>query len=154
MEKDAIKGISFGILLGWWIQFTGCPTFLTYSVLIFEKSSASRVDPYLASNILAVAQLVGGICSTQIADTLGRKLSMIISFLGSAIALLVLTIYLYLNQYGYDVHTSYSWIPTTCLTAVLFISSAGVLALFSVCFVEYLPTKVCATVLVSKYAFR
>lgn len=127
------------------MQFTGCPTFLTYTLLIFEKSGASFMDAYVASNILAAAQLVGGICSTQIADKLGRKLSMIISFLGSAIALLILTIYLYLNQFGYDLTTSYPWtavIPVASIAFTMFISSAGVLALFAVCFVEYLPTKV------------
>lgn len=143
VEKEAIKGISFCILLGWLLQFPGCPTFINYSVLIFEKSGASQIDPYLASIILAVAQLAGGIFSTQLADTMGRKSAMILSFIGSAIALLILLIYLYLSQTGYVPTTSYSWIPVTTLSFIMFISSAGILALFSVCFVEYLPTKVC-----------
>lgn len=143
VEKEAIEGISFGIILGWLLQFPGSPTFINYSVLIFEKSGASLVDPYVASIILAAAQIVGGICSTQLADTMGRKLSMIISFLGSAIALLILSIYLYLNQNGYDLSMSYSYVPVICLSFIMFISSAGILALFAVCFVEYLPTKVC-----------
>lgn len=142
VEKEAIKGILFCILLGWLLQFPGCPTFVNYSVLIFEKSGASLIDPYLASIILAVAQLVGAIFSTQLADTMGRKLAMILSFVGSAIALLILTIYLYLSQTGYVSTTSYSWIPVISMSFIMFVSSAGVLALFSVCFVEYLPTKV------------
>lgn len=143
VEKEAIKGISFCIALGWLLQFPGCPTFINYCVLIFEKSGVSLVDPYLASIILAVAQLVGGIFSTQLADTMGRKLSMILSFLGSAVALLILSVYLYLNEIGYIASASYSWIPVTTLSFIMFASTAGILALYAVCFVEYLPTKVC-----------
>lgn len=120
--------------MGWLLQFPGCPTFINYCVLIFEKSGVSLVDPYLASIILAVAQLVGGIFS---------KLSMILSFLGSAVALLILSVYLYLNEIGYIASASYSWIPVTTLSFIMFASSAGILALYAVCFVEYLPTKVC-----------
>lgn len=141
VERKAIKGLSFGILLGWWSQFPGALSFLNYGVLIFEKSGASTMDPLTSSIMLAFAQMMGGIFSTQLADSLGRKLSMIISFLGSAIGLFILSVYLYLNQNGYDL-SSYSWIPVACLSFVMFISSAGVYALYAVCFVEHLPSKV------------
>lgn len=81
-EKKAIKGILLGIFLGFLIQFPGYITFLNYPVLIFEKSGASSMDPYLSSIMLAIAQIIGGLISGKLADSIGRRLLMIISFLG------------------------------------------------------------------------
>lgn len=128
-------------MLGFLIQFPGVPVFLNYSVLIFEKIGASEIDANFSSIMLAIAQIFGGLFASQLADTLGRKLLMFISFSGSAVALFILTLYLYLNQNGYDL-TNYSWLPVSSLSFIMFIASAGVLSLFSVCFVESLPTKV------------
>lgn len=142
VEPKAIKAILFGITLGWLTQFPGGIAFLNYAVIIFEKSGASEIDPYVSSIIMAVAQLIGCFFSAKLADSLGRKLVMIISFIGCAIGLFVFAVYLYLNQNGYDL-SAFSWLPVASLSFIMFISSAGVYALFSVCFVEFLPSKVC-----------
>lgn len=143
VEIKAIKALINGILLGFLIQFTGCPTFLNYAVLIFEQIGASNIDPNVSAIILAIAQILGGIASTTtLADTLGRKLTLIISFVGSSIGLFVLSLYLHLKkQHGYDL-TEYSLVPVASISFVMFIASAGVISLFAVCFVESLPTKV------------
>lgn len=114
---------------------------MNYAVVIFEKAGASKLDPYTSSIMLAMAQIVGCLISTKLADSLGRKLLMITSFLGSATGLFILSVYLYLNQNGYDL-SAFSWMPVTILSFIMFISSAGVGSLYAVCFVEYLPTKV------------
>lgn len=129
-------------MLAWLMQFPGTMIFLNYGTLIFEKTGTTQIDPYMSSIMLAVAQIVGGILSTQLADSFGRKFLIVISFLGSAIALFILSVYLYLIENGYDVCTTYSWVPVACLSFVMFITSAGIFALLSVCYVEYLPTKV------------
>lgn len=129
--------------MGFLIQFTGCATFLNYAVLIFEEIGASNIDPNVSAIILAIAQILGGLASaTTLADTLGRKLTLIISFVGSAIGLFVLSLWLYLKQHGYDDLTEYSLVPVASISFVMFIASAGVISLFAVCFVESLPTKV------------
>lgn len=155
VEPKAIKGLLFGIILGWLTQFPGGIAFLNYAVIIFEKSGASPIDPYISSIILAVAQLFGCFFSTKLADSLGRKLMMIISFMGCAIGLFVFALYLYLNQNGYDLSV-FSWLPVASLSFIMFIASAGVYTLYSVCFVEYLPTKVCKipSFLISTVIFR
>lgn len=99
------------------------------------------MDPHMSSIMLAIAQIFGGLASAPLADTVGRRLLMIFSFLGSAIGLFVLSLYLYLNQNGYDL-TQYSFIPVASLSFIMFIASAGVLSLFSVCFVESFSKKV------------
>lgn len=122
-------------------QFPGGVTFLNYAVVIFEKAGASKIDPYTSSCMLAIAQIFGCLVSTKLADSLGRKLLMISSFLGSATGLFIFSVYLYLNQNGYDL-SAFSWLPVATLSFIMFIASAGVGSLYAVCFVEYLPTKV------------
>lgn len=100
------------------------------------------MDSYTSSVMLAIAQILGCLLSTQLADSLGRKLLMIVSFMGSAVPLFVLSVFLYLTRIGYDLH-AYSWLPVVCLSTVMFISAAGVYSVYSVCFVEILPSKVC-----------
>lgn len=140
-DSQAIKGILFGISLGFLCQFPGGITFLNYAVIIFEKSGASYINPYESSILLAVAQIIGGLVSTKLADSLGRKLLMIVAFLSSAVGLFINALYLYLNQNGYEL-TSLSWIPVATISFNLFVSSAGIYSIMAVCFVEYLPTKV------------
>lgn len=115
--------------------------FLNYAVLIFEQIGASEMDANMSSIMLAVAQIFGGLASAQLADTLGRKVLMVVSFLGSAVALFLLTIYLYLTQNHYWLLQN-SWLPVVCLSFIMFIASAGALSLYGVCFVESLPSKV------------
>lgn len=141
VEPEAIKGLLFGIVFGWLIQFPGGITFLNYAMLIFEKSGASKIDPNVSSIMLALAQLIGCCVSTKLADSLGRKMLLNISFIGSATGLFVFALYLHLIRIGYDL-SAYTWMPVASLSFIMFIASAGVYALFSVCFVEYLPSKV------------
>lgn len=141
VEPDAIKGLLFGIVFGWLIQFPGGITFLNYAVIIFERSGASKIDPNVSSIMLALAQLIGCFVSTKLADSLGRKMLLNISFIGSATGLFIFALYLHLVQIGYDL-SAYTWVPVASLSFIMFIASAGVYALFSVCFVEYLPSKV------------
>lgn len=131
----------FGVALGFLCQFPGGIIFLNYAVLIFEKSGASLIDPYVSSMMLAIAQIIGGLFSGKLADSLGRKLLMITAFLGSAIGLFIYSLYLYLNKNGYDL-TSYTWIPVATISFIMFTSSAGIYSILGVCFVEYLPSKV------------
>lgn len=140
VEKSAIKGLSIGFCLVFLAVTTGCITFINYAVYVFQKSG-SHIDPYVSSIIIAVAQLVGNLCTTQLADTLGRKLTMLISILGCAVGLSVMTVYLYLVKLGYDL-TAYAWLPVTSLSFVIFNGSAGVFSLTGVCTVENLPSKV------------
>lgn len=141
MEPKAFRGLLFGITLGFLCQFPGGITFLNYAVLIFEKSGASKIDPSVAAIMLAIAQIIGCFFSAKLVDSLGRKLLMTISFLGPAIGLFLFSIYLYFIQNGYDLSTL-AWFPVATLTFIQFIATAGCGSLYSVCFIENLPTKV------------
>lgn len=143
VESKSIKGIIFGIVFAWLSQFSGGMSFINYAVLIFERSGSSLLDPFQSSILLATAQIIGGFLSARLADSLGRKRLMIISFLGSAIGEFVFALYSYFNEAGYEFSKSFSWIPVASLCMIMFISSGGVYALYGVIVVEHLPSKVC-----------
>lgn len=118
----------------------GTFVYVSYGVLIFEKTGSS-MDPYRSSIVIAVMQLVGNLCTTQLADTLGRKFLIIVSLIGSAMGNFSIALYMYLQINGHDL-SAYPWIPVASISFVMFIASAGILSLYNLYIVESLPTKV------------
>lgn len=139
-SREALKGLLIAIVLGYLSIFTGLYTIINYAVLIFLKAG-TYIDPFVASIILAVMQILGCLCSTTFSDKFGRKILLIISSIGPAIGLSSISLYLYLVDYGYDL-AAYAWIPIVCLSFVIFIASSGIFPLLSVCVIENLPPKV------------
>lgn len=169
VNRDALKGLGIGILLISFQQFTANFPIVCYAVMIYQKAGTS-IDPYTSSIITAVSLLLGALASAYLADILGRKLLNIISFLGSAIGLLLVALYQYLQLNDYDL-SAYQWAPMVCLSVelhlkktssqfqtscefksfwyfyyrsfVIFISSAGITTLSILCCLEYTPPNVC-----------
>lgn len=141
VNKEALKGLLNGITLAFLVHLCAPLIITTYGVVIFEKVGVSKIDPYYATILIGVLQLVGALCSTKFADTLGRKSLMILSVLGSALGLFIFALYSYLKQNEYNL-TEFEWIPVTSLSLVIFFSSAGIAPLFLLCVVENLPSKV------------
>ncbi|XP_055304280.1 facilitated trehalose transporter Tret1-like, partial [Sitodiplosis mosellana] len=139
-NRSALKGLGIGIILTTLSQLTGTPIITNYAVMIFEKAGTS-MDPYVSSIMLGIALLLGSICTTYLADKLGRKFLNIMSLVGSALGLFAVSLYHYLNINGYDL-SSYQWVPVLSLSFVIFISAAGIIALSLVCSIEYLPSKI------------
>lgn len=139
-NRMAIKGIITSIAMSWFVQTTGSVIIMNYASLIFEKSgSVLSIDA--SGIVLAILQIIGGLLSTQLGDSFGRKTTLFISLAGSAIGLFTFTIYSYLRQNGYDT-SNYVWLPLVCLSFIIFISSAGIVALANTCTVENFPPKV------------
>lgn len=140
-NRMALKGITICVAMSWLCQMTGGSTLTNYASFIFGKSGTS-LGVNVSSIILAVAQIVGGLVSTQFGDTFGRKTTLNISLLGSAGGLSTFATYMYLRHNGYDL-THFLWIPVTCLSFIIFIAYAGIQALINTCAIECFPPKVC-----------
>ncbi|XP_031623730.1 facilitated trehalose transporter Tret1-like isoform X2 [Contarinia nasturtii] len=138
--NSAIKGLSIGVALHIFAQFSANSTITTYAVIIFQNAGTA-VDPFVSSIILAIALFFGSLSTTYLADRLGRKVLNIISLTGSAIGLLGTAQYHYLYLHDYDLQ-AYQWMPVASLSFVVFISSAGTMPLAIVCSVENLPLKI------------
>lgn len=136
----AFKGILICIAMSWFVQVSGCIVLTGYASLIFEISGSTwSVDASAIS--MVVFQIIGGLVSTQLGDAFGRKTTLFISLLGSALGLSIFSLYLYLHHLGYQL-SNYMWLPVVSLSFVSFISSAGIMALGSTCIIENFATKV------------
>lgn len=139
-NRMALKGIITSIAMSWFMQTTGSVIIMNYASLIFGISgTALSIDA--SGIILAVIQILGGLVSTQLGDTFGRKTTLITSLFFSAFGLFTFAAYSYVRQNGYDV-SSYLWLPVMCLSLIIFISSAGIVALCNTCTVENFSPKV------------
>lgn len=141
VDRDALKGIFIGIVIS--IARVGCGNFVlfNYSMLIFARVGA-HINPYYATIMLFVAQIIGCSCSAGLADKVGRKIMIITSLFGSALSLITLSVYLHLTENGVNTEF-FRWIPVVSLSLAIFIGSAGILPLSSMFTIEQLPSKVC-----------
>lgn len=121
-------------------QFSGTFTLSNYANTIF-RASGTTIDPNTSSIVLGTVQVLGTICASSLIDRLGRKLLLLISCGGSAVALLVTGVYAYLNTHGYDV-AAYSALPVVSLSAFIFIAAVGVVPVPYVLVSEVLPQRI------------
>lgn len=119
---------------------TGAFNFITYSVMIFEKSGA-EISPSTSTVILAIVQIAGALMTTYFVDRLGRKVLMASSMIGCTIGLLSMAIYLYLDDQGVDLFY-FNWVPVMSLALVVLLAAVGVTPLTMVYVVETMPSKV------------
>lgn len=109
--------------------------------MIFKIADSPLLNPHEASIVLAVALILGALTTTTLADILGRKILILISLIGSAIGLFTMALYDYLKITGHDL-SSYTWIPVSALSSVVFLSAAGIIPLSVLVSIENLPSKV------------
>lgn len=119
---------------------SGCFTFLTYASSIFARTNIG-ISPDSTAILLAIAQLTGNLFTTRLADTLGRKILILVSLAGCSLCLLTTAVYMYLEDNGYDL-IFIRWTPAITLSFSVFIGSVGLIPLTTVCTVEVLPPKV------------
>ncbi|XP_055304278.1 facilitated trehalose transporter Tret1-like, partial [Sitodiplosis mosellana] len=85
-SQTAVRGLIIGAAMAWFLQLSGCFIIINYSSLVFLKSN-HIMDSQIASIILGVVQIFGGLLSTSLCDNFGRKVLLILSLLGSALGL-------------------------------------------------------------------
>ncbi|XP_055295169.1 facilitated trehalose transporter Tret1-like [Sitodiplosis mosellana] len=140
-NRHSMKGLLNGITLAGLVHLSASLVIVTYSVVIFQKVGVVHFDPYISSITIAVMQIMGTLCTTHLSDSMGRKILLIISLLGSACGLFAFSLYSYLKENGSDL-SAFEWVPIASLSFVIFIASAGILPLFFVVTVENLPSKI------------
>lgn len=135
-----MHGITNCVLLAIYVNVTGNFVLLNYAVPVFEKSG-SRMDPSYSTILMALLQISGCICSTQLSDKLGRKYMMTISMFGSAFGQIICALYVFLMESNVDV-SAFHWVPVASVLFVLFMASTGIIPLAVLAAIELLPTKV------------
>lgn len=65
-NRDALKGLSNGIILANFAHLTGIFVFVTYAALVFKQVGASQIDPYTSSIAIAIVQIIGNLCTSRL----------------------------------------------------------------------------------------
>ncbi|XP_058790660.1 facilitated trehalose transporter Tret1-like isoform X2 [Phymastichus coffea] len=105
--------------------FNGSAPILTYAVLLFQKLD-SPVNEYTATMILGLLKVIGGIITIVLIHYTGKRKLTFYSLIGAGLALGIVTIYCFLQNY-HDIDVKqYSWIPTVMILVSVFSCTVGI----------------------------
>ncbi|KAJ9573973.1 hypothetical protein L9F63_008631 [Diploptera punctata] len=116
----AVK-IIFGLMI--FQQLTGIDAVIYYTVDIFNDAGTS-LSPFLCTIIVGVLQLISTYIPSLIVDRAGRRILLILSELGMAVSLLVLSLHFWMQDNKMDVLWS-GWIPLIAVNAFIIAFSIG-----------------------------
>ncbi|XP_011263555.1 facilitated trehalose transporter Tret1-2 homolog [Camponotus floridanus] len=104
-------------------QLCGIDAILFYTVNIFQAAN-STIDPFLATIIIGLTEVVMTIFVVFVIDRFGRKPLLIISSVMMTICLVILGYYFKFKDEGNDVST-FGWVPLTSLAYFNIVFSIG-----------------------------
>lgn len=140
LDYTARKAFFIGMFLMSLNQFCGLFAMLNYTATIFEVAK-SNLSPNLSAIVVGIIQIFGSYFSTLLVERMGRKLLLICSSIGTAMGLISLGTYIYLNNLGYDLSTC-AWIPLASFSFTIFVACMGVLPLPFLILSEIMPPKI------------
>lgn len=105
-------------------QFSGITAFLFYVQIIFEKSGG-KLSSALSSILFGLVQLISSVSSSLVVDRVGRKPLLIMSCIGTAIALIIQGTYFYIQDCTDIDVDPYNWIPITTMLFFVITYSFG-----------------------------
>lgn len=121
--RAAKRGLIIGFGLMFFQQLSGVNAFIFYAGAIF-KTASDTIDPYMATIIVGIIQVVAVFLSTLIVDALGRRILLLVSEIAMFVTTLVIGIYFYLKETGHDV-SNIGWLPLVCVCGFIFLFSLG-----------------------------
>lgn len=101
---------------------TGFTAILAYLQPIFEANK-DFISPEYSVLIIGFCPFLTTICTTFFVDKLGRKALLLISSVGAAICLLLLSVYFYLQNNGFNI-SAVKWLPV--LLVIIFVVTNNV----------------------------
>ncbi|KAF6202139.1 hypothetical protein GE061_004537 [Apolygus lucorum] len=119
---------------------SGIHSMTNYAGIIYEESK-SILSPDDSSIVTAIILLVASLVNVLLMDRFGRKPLMFVSLAGSAISLMVLTVFLYALMKGADVG-NLTFLPVVCLGTFAFMYGIGLAAVPSALTSEMSPTHI------------
>lgn len=121
-------------------QLSGAFAISNYAETIFNETG-STFDPQISAIIIAIVQLIGCYVAALLMDKVGRKDLLIISSMGSMIALFLTGTFAFVAAKGVDV-SAFNWMPLTFISSFLFIGSIGLLPVPYVILAEVIPSNI------------
>ncbi|XP_044267192.1 facilitated trehalose transporter Tret1-like isoform X2 [Tribolium madens] len=137
-----MKGLIISVVLIIAQQLSGISAILYYTQEIFTAAGANGLKPEVSSIIIGVVIFFSSFGTPFVADSLGRRLLLLISLLGISLSLLALGIYFYLkNSTNLDT-SAISWLPIACLVVFIVTFNIGIGPLPWTVSSELFPTSV------------
>uniref|UniRef100_A0A0K8SMN3 Major facilitator superfamily (MFS) profile domain-containing protein n=1 Tax=Lygus hesperus TaxID=30085 RepID=A0A0K8SMN3_LYGHE len=129
-------------VLGYAFQtVSGIHAVINFAGIIFEEAG-SPLEPNDSAIVTAVLNLVASFLNLFLIDTFGRKPLLYISFIGGALSLSILTVFLYILQNGGMDISHVGWIPIGSLGTFIFCYGIGLASVPGVLMNEMTPTNV------------
>ncbi|XP_076292223.1 facilitated trehalose transporter Tret1 [Lasioglossum baleicum] len=123
LRPNNLKKVLLVLGLYGFTYVSGYNAMFTYAEIIVTKSQIN-LKPSLAVTIFGIAMVVAGSTATLLVDRLGRRCLLIVSGLGSSIALALLGLHFHLLSLEYD-GGSLTWLPMVALILFNISVSAG-----------------------------
>lgn len=125
-EPGTRKALIIGAVVMTVQQFSGISPILNYTVAIFE-ASGSKLSPNVAAIIVGSLQLIGALAATLFMDRAGRKLLLLISSVGMAMALAPIALYFRfkLNDADPEFMESIGWVPVASMAVYVIVYGLG-----------------------------
>ncbi|KAJ3642691.1 hypothetical protein Zmor_025452 [Zophobas morio] len=137
-----MKGLFLSVVLTAISQLSGINAVLFYTQQIFDAAGVNGLSPDVSSIIIGLVTFSSSFGTPFVSDRWGRRILMVTSFLGVAIAHLVFGIYFFLKERkGVDV-SSVSWLPLLCLVLFIIMFNVGLAAVTWTITSELFPTNV------------
>jgi MFS family permease len=130
-------GIIFGLMI--FQQLTGIDAVIYYTVDIFN-SAGSSLSPSICTIIVGILQLISTYIASFLVDRAGRRILLIISELGMAMSLLILSLHFILKNNNVDIVWG-GWIPLVAVNVFIVAFSIGFGPLPWLIMAELLSTK-------------
>ncbi|XP_050498226.1 facilitated trehalose transporter Tret1-like [Diabrotica virgifera virgifera] len=143
MIKSNRKALMSAIFLRSSQQLGGTTVFIMNTQFIFEKAKGG-VSPEVSSMIyLGLCLILNIVVIIFVVERLGRRLCYILSLSLSAIPLLVLSVYFFIDQHVHDVDISFlNWIPIVAMISYLIFNSFGMAVIPTLMLGELFSTSV------------
>uniref|UniRef100_A0A0K8SN44 Major facilitator superfamily (MFS) profile domain-containing protein n=1 Tax=Lygus hesperus TaxID=30085 RepID=A0A0K8SN44_LYGHE len=120
---------------------SGIYAVVNFAGLIFEEAG-SPLGSDDSAILISVLNLVASFVNLFLIDTFGRKPLLYISFIGGALSLSILTVFLYILQNGGMDISHVGWIPIGSLGTFIFCYGIGLASVPGVLMNEMTPTNV------------
>uniref|UniRef100_A0A0A9VQH4 Facilitated trehalose transporter Tret1 n=1 Tax=Lygus hesperus TaxID=30085 RepID=A0A0A9VQH4_LYGHE len=129
-------------VLGYAFQsLSGIYAVINFAGVIFEEAG-SPLEANDSAIVTAVLNLVASFMNLLLIDRFGRKPLLYISFIGGAVSLSILTVFLYILQNGGMDISHVGWIPIGSLGTFIFCYGIGLASVPGVLMNEMTPTNV------------
>ncbi|CAL4072090.1 unnamed protein product, partial [Meganyctiphanes norvegica] len=144
LTGDTGRRLGVVLSLFFFQQFCGNYVFMIYTSRVL-KNAGSSLDPDAATIIVAVVRVIGTVVAIVLMDRVGRRVCLISSHALNAMVLILLGVFVYLEEAAGNDDSNFqslSWVPLMCVILEMFAVNMGAHCVPYTLATEYFPTSI------------